>query len=59
MYQKALKVRDEHIKQVVNWEEFMNGLNSRNLVLSPWCNVTECELKVKERSKEESLKLKE
>ena len=28
----------------------MTQLNSRNVVLTPWCQVAECEEKVKERS---------
>jgi prolyl-tRNA synthetase len=32
MYQRALKNRDEHLKEASNWEEFMNALNGRNIV---------------------------
>lgn len=57
MYERALVTRDEHMIDAFTWEEFMNALNGKNLVLTPWCQVKECELKVKDRSKEESLKL--
>jgi prolyl-tRNA synthetase len=59
MYQKATKERDEHIKETDTWEEFMDSLNQKNLCLAPWCNETECELKAKDKSKEESLKIME
>jgi prolyl-tRNA synthetase len=57
MYQRALKTRDEHMKVAYNWEDFMNALNGRNIVLTPWCDEGAEEEKVKDRSKEESLKL--
>jgi prolyl-tRNA synthetase len=37
----------------------MTELNKRNLCLTPWCNVNECEKAAKERSKIESLQLSE
>jgi len=33
----------------------MAALAKRNLCMAPWCNVQECEVNVKDRSKEESL----
>jgi len=59
MYRKAERERDEHVKETETWDEFMNALNHKNLCLAPWCNDTECELRAKERSKEESLKMME
>lgn len=56
MYNRALKTRDEHLIDAYTWEEFMTALNGRNIVLTPWCYESECEKKVKDRSKEESLK---
>lgn len=57
MYKKAVQTRNEHKKSVSTWEEFMEGLNQKNLCLAPWCNENQCEIAVKERSKEESLKV--
>jgi len=54
MFQKAKKERDERVKQVISWEEFMNELDQRNLCLAPWCNQQECEEKIKARSKQDS-----
>ena len=33
----------------------MEALAKRNLCMAPWCNNQECEVNVKDRSKEESL----
>lgn len=55
MYQRALDYRNSHIGRARNWEEFMAELNKKKIVLTPWCMGTECEEKVKKRSKEESL----
>jgi prolyl-tRNA synthetase len=56
MYNRALKTRDDHMKVAYNWNDFMSALNGRNIVLTPWCDEGAEEEKVKDRSKEESLK---
>lgn len=33
----------------------MEALAKRNLCMAPWCNIQDCEVEVKDRSKEESL----
>ena len=33
----------------------MEALNDKNICLAPWCDTVECEKKIKEQSKEESL----
>lgn len=55
MYNNALKERDSHIKEADNWEDFMNLINAKNIVLTPWCDIKEEEVKVQDVSKEESL----
>lgn len=55
MFYKAEKARDDHMLDVTNWEEFMKALDNRNICMAPWCNRQECEIAVKDRSKEESL----
>jgi prolyl-tRNA synthetase len=57
MYDKALKKREDHVKKVDNWKDFMDALGGRNICLAPWCNIQACEVEVKDRSKEESLQL--
>lgn len=59
MYNKAVKERDEHIFKADTWEQFMNGLNAKGICLTPWCEENKCEVDVKNRSKEESLKAME
>jgi len=54
MYQNACKARNERTKAADNWDDFMAELNKRNVVLTPWCDQKECEITVKNRSKEES-----
>ena len=39
MYERARATRDEHMNEASTWEQFMNGLNAKNIVLTPWCNV--------------------
>ena len=55
MYKKALKSREDHTKQVTNWEQFTEALDHKFICLAPWCNTVKCEEAVKNRSKEESL----
>merc|ERR1712166_125759 len=55
IYEKALKTRDEHLKEVDNWKDFMEALDGRNICLAPWCDVKKCEEKIKDQSKEESI----
>lgn len=50
MYQRALGRFNDKIKRAGSWQDFMLHLNSRNVVLTPWCENRECEEKVKERS---------
>ena len=55
MYKKAEQARSDHMKTVDNWEDFMAALGGRDIVLADWCDTVECEVKVKDQSKEESL----
>ena len=43
MYENALERFNSKQKKANNWEEFMGHLNSRNVVLTPWCNDSKCE----------------
>jgi len=38
MYQKATAARDQHLKEVNNWDDFMAALNNRDIVLADWCD---------------------
>jgi len=50
---KALKA--EHTKTAHNFPEFIGHLNNKNIVLVPFCLGGDCEEKIKERSKNESV----
>lgn len=54
MYLKAKERFHDKEKKASNWAEFLNHLNNRNVVLTPWCENEVCEQKVKERSGKES-----
>ena len=55
MYEKATAARDAHLRTVDNWDEFMAALGNRDICLADWCDSVECEERIKDRSKEESL----
>jgi len=54
LYEKALKAKEEHTKQATTWENFLNYLNNKNIVLVPFCCSSDCETDVKARSATES-----
>lgn len=37
MFDKALKLRLEHQKEVYDWKNFMNEIMKRNICMTPWC----------------------
>lgn len=57
MLAKATRDRDEHVKQVTDWKDFVPSLEQNNLVLTPWCGGEhqDWEEWVKTKSREESL----
>ncbi|KAL7721829.1 Proline--tRNA ligase [Entamoeba marina] len=55
MYAKALKQRDEHLVKVSTWKEFMDQLDQKCSVVTPWCLDGECEKVIKSRSSADSL----
>ncbi|CAM9634664.1 unnamed protein product, partial [Discosporangium mesarthrocarpum] len=52
---KARSERDEHFRQVTDWADFVPALNRNDIVLTPFCNETEWEEKVKKLSRSEAL----
>ena len=50
LFQRALQKFNDKSKVASDWPEFMAHLNSKNVVLTPWCEQPECEEKVKERT---------
>ena len=59
MYEKATDARDQHLKTVSNWDDFMAALNKKDIVLADWCDEVSCEERIKDQSKEESMKAME
>lgn len=59
MYEKAKKARDENLHEIDNWDDFMSFLNQKKICLAKWCDTVECESKIKDQSKEESIKYME
>ena len=59
MYEKATVARDQHLKNVSSWDEFMAALNKKDIVLADWCDEKSCEERIKDQSKEESMKAME
>ncbi|KAL4209915.1 prolyl-tRNA synthetase [Rhizopus microsporus] len=50
MFKRAKQKMDESIVRVNKWEDFVPTLNQKKLLLVPWCNRTECEDDIKDRS---------
>lgn len=59
MYNKALEARNTHLSTVKTWEEFMVALSKKEICLATFCDEAACEIRTKDRSKEESLKAME
>jgi prolyl-tRNA synthetase family I len=53
MYTKVEKLRDEHKKICLNWEEFGPALDARCILLSPFCGSVQCEEQIKQESTRE------
>jgi prolyl-tRNA synthetase len=47
LFEKSKRERDEKIVQVLEWKDFVPALNRQCLVLTPFCDLTEWEEKVK------------
>lgn len=54
LFKKAKEVKDKHTVTVTEWKDFVPALDKKNICLVPWCQKTECEEKIKEKSKAES-----
>lgn len=57
LFQKAKHDREGRMIKVHEWKDFVPALNKNSMVLTPFCNETEWEEKVKKKSKEEALNL--
>ena len=50
LYNKAKELFDTHRVIVDEWKDFVPNLNKKNIILSPWCGVMECEEDIKDSS---------
>ncbi|XP_021774651.1 proline--tRNA ligase, cytoplasmic-like [Chenopodium quinoa] len=53
LFDVAKEKRDACVKQVRTWEEFVEALAQKKLILAPWCDEEEVEKEVKVRTKGE------
>jgi len=47
---------NQHTKKVTKWDHFVKHLDKGNMLLAPWCEQTECEEWIKQRSMIDSCK---
>jgi prolyl-tRNA synthetase len=50
MYEKAKKFLDSSIVAVKDWKEFMNAIKEKKIVKTVWCNDSECEDWIKDKT---------
>ncbi|PVU89744.1 hypothetical protein BB561_005182 [Smittium simulii] len=50
MFAKATRERDAGVLVVTEWDDFVSKLNNKSLCYIPWCNTSECEDEIKDRS---------
>ncbi|GLT71961.1 hypothetical protein SLA2020_439410 [Shorea laevis] len=53
LFDIAKQNRDACVQTVKTWDEFVEALNQRKLILAPWCDEEEVERDVKARTKGE------
>ncbi|ODN75029.1 bifunctional glutamate/proline-tRNA ligase [Cryptococcus amylolentus CBS 6039] len=54
MLARASKTFEERLKVVSKWEEVVPTLDAKNVLVLPWCEGSECEDEIKERSKSQA-----
>lgn len=50
LYLRAKELFDTHRVIVEDWKDFVPNLNKKNVIISPWCGVMECEEDIKDSS---------
>merc|ERR1711902_478459 len=53
MFQKAKKLLDENVAQVESWNDFLDALENKKLLLVPFCGEVKCEEEIKALSKKD------
>ncbi|CAI8615265.1 unnamed protein product [Vicia faba] len=54
LFDVAKQKRDECIQVIHTWEDFIEALNNKKMILAPWCDEKEVEEDVKARTKGET-----
>ena len=55
MFNRAKKEYDQHVVKLTEWKDVVPALDAKNIILVPWCEDSECEDAVKERSGRQEL----
>ena len=50
MFEKAKTERDSKLVQLETWDKFVETLNQKTMIMSPWCEEVKCEENVKVKS---------
>lgn len=50
MFNRATETRNRQLKYVTEWKDFVPALDSKSLVMIPWCEQVKCEEAIKENS---------
>ncbi|WWD01051.1 proline-tRNA ligase [Kwoniella sp. B9012] len=56
MLEKAQEKFDTCLKTVTNWDDVVPTLDAKNILVLPWCEGSQCEDDIKERSKSQANK---
>ncbi|TKJ17039.1 proline--tRNA ligase [Candidatus Woesearchaeota archaeon B3_Woes] len=50
LFKKAKKFLNDNIIEIKNWDEFKQGIKSKKIVKTVWCNNIECEEDIKDKT---------
>ncbi|KAF6001139.1 hypothetical protein F1559_003497 [Cyanidiococcus yangmingshanensis] len=59
LFERASAERNARIRCVSDWGTFMQAIVQRCMALTPWCNLNECEERVRQQSVQDSLAYRE
>ena len=55
MFTRAKKEFDQHVVKLTDWKDVVPALDAKNVMLVPWCEDSDCEDTIKERSAKKAL----
>ncbi|KAF9300001.1 hypothetical protein BGZ74_008411 [Mortierella antarctica] len=55
MFNRAKEIRDANVVFIEEWKDFVPALDKKQLCLIPWCEESDCEDRIKERSSRSGL----